>query len=130
MYTLMINGSVAQKNKGGLGGRKALNDISNSRKPSALQPSKKHNTKNMVGGSVTAYLYHLWVVEADGQWRIQGFFTPGSFCRFSLILTIFFKSYKISTVLFVFSKPRGFPGTPKTPLDPPLLMVVEVGAGG
>ncbi|MFS7969251.1 putative protein Patronus [Helianthus anomalus] len=43
-----INGSIAQKNKGGLGGRKALNDISNSGKPSALQPSKKHNTKNVI----------------------------------------------------------------------------------
>ncbi|MFS7907437.1 putative protein Patronus [Helianthus anomalus] len=36
-----INGPIAQKNKGGLGGRKA------SGKPSALQPSKKHNTKNV-----------------------------------------------------------------------------------
>ncbi|XP_076899786.1 uncharacterized protein LOC143553754 [Bidens hawaiensis] len=42
-----INGSIAQKNKG-LGGRKALNDISNSGKPSALQPSRKHNTKNVI----------------------------------------------------------------------------------
>ncbi|XP_076951705.1 uncharacterized protein LOC143625150 [Bidens hawaiensis] len=42
-----INGSIAQKNKG-LGGRKALNDISNSGKPSALQPSRKHNNKNVI----------------------------------------------------------------------------------
>lgn len=36
--------------KGGLGagGRKALNDISNSRKPAALQPSKKHNSANVI----------------------------------------------------------------------------------
>lgn len=44
-----MNGSIAQKNKGGgLGGRKALNDISNSGKPSALQPSRKHNVKNVI----------------------------------------------------------------------------------
>ncbi|KAI3784016.1 hypothetical protein L1987_43107 [Smallanthus sonchifolius] len=42
------NGSIVQKNKGVLGGRKALNDISNSGKPSALQPSRKHNTKNVI----------------------------------------------------------------------------------
>ncbi|KAK9049924.1 hypothetical protein SSX86_031107 [Deinandra increscens subsp. villosa] len=42
------HGSTFQKNKGGLGGRKALNDISNSGKPSALQPSRKHNTKNVI----------------------------------------------------------------------------------
>ncbi|KAM0056656.1 hypothetical protein Hdeb2414_s0006g00221021 [Helianthus debilis subsp. tardiflorus] len=79
MYTLMvwikINGCVAQKNKGVLGRRKALIDITNSGKPSVHQPSKKHNTKNVVGGSVTAYLYHLWVVEADGGrggwWRLM-----------------------------------------------------------
>uniref|UniRef100_A0A5B7BZU6 Uncharacterized protein n=1 Tax=Davidia involucrata TaxID=16924 RepID=A0A5B7BZU6_DAVIN len=39
--------SKAQK-KGGLVGRKALNDISNSGKPSAFQASKKHNAKNMI----------------------------------------------------------------------------------
>ncbi|KAJ0939362.1 hypothetical protein HanRHA438_Chr02g0060251 [Helianthus annuus] len=41
--------------------------VNSSGKPSALQPSKKHNTKNVVGGSVAAYLYHLWVVAADGD---------------------------------------------------------------
>ncbi|GMP70315.1 hypothetical protein CsSME_00029213 [Camellia sinensis var. sinensis] len=44
---LKSNVSKAQKN-GGLGGRKALNDISNSGRPSTLQTSKKHNTKNMI----------------------------------------------------------------------------------
>lgn len=34
--------------KGALGGRKALNDISNSGKPSALQASKKHNLLNVI----------------------------------------------------------------------------------
>lgn len=34
--------------KGALGGRRALNDISNSGKPSALQPSAKHNSINVV----------------------------------------------------------------------------------
>ncbi|KAL7183801.1 hypothetical protein ACSBR2_026052 [Camellia fascicularis] len=37
----------AQKN-GGLGGRKALNDISISGRPSTLQTSKKHNPKNVI----------------------------------------------------------------------------------
>lgn len=39
--------SQGQK-KGGLGGRKALNDISNSEKPAPLQPSKKHNSANVI----------------------------------------------------------------------------------
>ncbi|KAG8381276.1 hypothetical protein BUALT_Bualt06G0105700 [Buddleja alternifolia] len=34
--------------KGGLGGRKALNDISNSRKPSVLQPTKKDKSTNVI----------------------------------------------------------------------------------
>ncbi|KAA8539949.1 hypothetical protein F0562_026641 [Nyssa sinensis] len=41
------NVSKAQK-KGGLGGRRALNDISNSGKPSSLQASKKHNSRNVI----------------------------------------------------------------------------------
>ncbi|XP_059311156.1 uncharacterized protein LOC132062640 isoform X2 [Lycium ferocissimum] len=40
--------SKAQKKGGGLGGRKALNDISNSAKPSALQTSKKNNSANVI----------------------------------------------------------------------------------
>lgn len=40
--------SKSQKNGGGLGGRRALNDISNSGRPSALNTSKKHNAKNVV----------------------------------------------------------------------------------
>ncbi|KAJ0470052.1 hypothetical protein HanRHA438_Chr14g0669531 [Helianthus annuus] len=44
------------------------------------------------------------------------------FGRFSLILTIFFKSYKISTIFFNFFQTKGVPRTPKTPLDPPLYM--------
>ncbi|GJT94766.1 patronus 1-like protein [Tanacetum coccineum] len=43
-----MNGSTVKKNKGGLGGRKALNDISNSAKPSALQPLRKQNLKNVL----------------------------------------------------------------------------------
>nr|GEY48591.1 protein patronus 1-like [Tanacetum cinerariifolium] len=43
-----INRSSVKKNKGGLGGRKALNDISNSAKPSALQPLRIHNLKNVL----------------------------------------------------------------------------------
>ncbi|XP_017255736.1 uncharacterized protein LOC108225396 isoform X2 [Daucus carota subsp. sativus] len=39
---------ASQGQKKGLGGRKALNDISNSRKPAALQPSKKHNSANVI----------------------------------------------------------------------------------
>lgn len=42
------NVSKVQKPGGGLGGRKALNDISNSGRPSSLQTSKKHNSKNVV----------------------------------------------------------------------------------
>lgn len=42
------NGCKAQKKGGGLTGRKALNDISNSGKPSALQPSRKHNSLNVI----------------------------------------------------------------------------------
>ncbi|KAF7132621.1 hypothetical protein RHSIM_Rhsim09G0200100 [Rhododendron simsii] len=38
----------SQKNGGGLGGRKALNDISNSGRPSALHSSKTHNSKNVI----------------------------------------------------------------------------------
>ncbi|KAD1196182.1 hypothetical protein E3N88_43168 [Mikania micrantha] len=45
---IKTNGSMVQKNKRGLGGRKPLNDISNSGKPSALQPSRKQNTKNVI----------------------------------------------------------------------------------
>ncbi|CAL5405395.1 unnamed protein product [Camellia sinensis] len=50
---LKSNVSKAQKN-GGLGGRKALNDISNSGRPSTLQTSKKHNSKNVIsiGGAI------------------------------------------------------------------------------
>lgn len=42
--------SKAQKQGGGLrlGGRKALNDISNSGRPSTLQLSKKHNSRNAI----------------------------------------------------------------------------------
>lgn len=43
-----MNGSTVKKNNGGLGVRKALNDISNSAKPSALQPSRKQNLKNVI----------------------------------------------------------------------------------
>ncbi|GJU86935.1 hypothetical protein Tco_1294481 [Tanacetum coccineum] len=43
-----MNGSTVKKNKGGLGGRKALNDISNSAKPSALQPFRKQNLNNVL----------------------------------------------------------------------------------
>lgn len=42
------NVSKVQKQGGGLGGRKALNDISNSGRPSTLQPSKKHNSRNAI----------------------------------------------------------------------------------
>ncbi|KAI3508318.1 hypothetical protein L1887_23324 [Cichorium endivia] len=42
------NGSTVQKNRGGLGGRKALNDISNSGKPPALNTSRKQNPKNVI----------------------------------------------------------------------------------
>ncbi|XP_027103722.1 uncharacterized protein [Coffea arabica] len=42
-----IDAYRATKN-GALGGRRALNDISNSGKPSALQPSTKHNSINVV----------------------------------------------------------------------------------
>ncbi|GAA0169748.1 hypothetical protein LIER_24158 [Lithospermum erythrorhizon] len=41
------DGSKAQK-KGGFGSRKALNDISNSAKPTPFQVSKKHNSKNVI----------------------------------------------------------------------------------
>lgn len=41
------NVSKAPK-KGGIGGRKALNDISNSGMPSALQLSKKHNSMDVI----------------------------------------------------------------------------------
>lgn len=40
--------SKVQKQGGGLGRRKALNDISNSRRPSTLQTSKKHNSRNVI----------------------------------------------------------------------------------
>lgn len=40
---------TVQKNRvGGLGGRKALNDISNSGKPPALNTSRKQNPKNVI----------------------------------------------------------------------------------
>ncbi|KAL3524310.1 hypothetical protein ACH5RR_017144 [Cinchona calisaya] len=41
--------------KGAVGGRRALNDISNSGKPSALQPSTKHNSINVVSAGKTVY---------------------------------------------------------------------------
>lgn len=40
--------SKADKRGGGLGGRKALNDISNSRKPSAFSSVKKDNSINVI----------------------------------------------------------------------------------
>ncbi|GAA0143897.1 hypothetical protein Leryth_009399 [Lithospermum erythrorhizon] len=42
------DGSKAQKKGGGLGSRKALNDISNSAKPLSFQVSKKHNSNNVI----------------------------------------------------------------------------------
>ncbi|PSS04385.1 Protein transport protein like [Actinidia chinensis var. chinensis] len=44
---LKSNGSKAQKH-GAVGGRRALNDISNSGRPLALQTSKNHNSKNVI----------------------------------------------------------------------------------
>ncbi|KAI3458114.1 hypothetical protein Pfo_014777 [Paulownia fortunei] len=40
--------NVAKADKRGLGGRKALNDISNSRKPSVIQSTKKDNSTNVI----------------------------------------------------------------------------------
>lgn len=42
------NGISKAQKKGGIGGRKALNDISNSAKPSALQASKKNSSGNVI----------------------------------------------------------------------------------
>ncbi|KAI3751089.1 hypothetical protein L2E82_22134 [Cichorium intybus] len=47
-FSVKTNGSTVQKNRGGLGGRKALNDISNSGKPPALNTSRKQNPKNVI----------------------------------------------------------------------------------
>lgn len=48
------NVSKSQKNGGGLGGRKALNEMSNSGRPSTLHSSKTHNSKNVIssGGEI------------------------------------------------------------------------------
>ncbi|XP_057504792.1 protein PATRONUS 1-like [Actinidia eriantha] len=45
---IKTNVSKPLKNGEGLGGRKALNDISNSGRPSTLQASKKHNSKTVI----------------------------------------------------------------------------------
>ncbi|KAL7003466.1 hypothetical protein U1Q18_004620 [Sarracenia purpurea var. burkii] len=45
---LKSNVSKAQKHGGGLGGRRALNDISNSGRPSVLETSKKNNSTNVI----------------------------------------------------------------------------------
>ncbi|CAH1445537.1 unnamed protein product [Lactuca virosa] len=49
-FSVHFNGvKTVQKNRvGGLGGRKALNDISNSGKPPALNTSRKQNPKNVI----------------------------------------------------------------------------------
>ncbi|PWA45428.1 hypothetical protein CTI12_AA518050 [Artemisia annua] len=64
-----MNGSTVKKNKAGLGGRKALNDISNSAKPSALQPLRKQNLKNVIpiGEDVGVVKKQLGKAQASGR---------------------------------------------------------------
>ncbi|KAL3837682.1 hypothetical protein ACJIZ3_022273 [Penstemon smallii] len=45
---ILYNDVAKPSKKGGLGGRKALNDISNSRKPSVLQSTKKDNSTGVI----------------------------------------------------------------------------------
>ncbi|GJW96892.1 patronus 1-like protein [Tanacetum coccineum] len=64
-----MNESTVKKNKGGLGVRKALNDISNSVKPSALQPLRKQNLKNVlpIGEDVGVGKKPLAKAQASGR---------------------------------------------------------------
>nr|GEU75604.1 protein patronus 1-like [Tanacetum cinerariifolium] len=64
-----MNESTMKKNKGGVGVRKALNDISNSVKPSALQPLRKQNLKNVlpIGEDVGVGKKPLAKAQASGR---------------------------------------------------------------
>ncbi|XP_071709762.1 uncharacterized protein [Rutidosis leptorrhynchoides] len=67
-----MNGSTVQKKKTGLGGRKALNDISNSGKPSALQPSRKHNTNNVIPIGEDLSVTKKMNVSLGGKAKVSG----------------------------------------------------------
>ncbi|GJX07339.1 hypothetical protein Tco_0195271 [Tanacetum coccineum] len=63
------NGSTVKKNKKGLGERKTLNDISNSAKPSTLQPFRKQNLNNVlpIGEDVGVGKKPLAKAQASGR---------------------------------------------------------------
>nr|XP_043617863.1 protein PATRONUS 2-like [Erigeron canadensis] len=65
-------GSTVQKKKAGFGTRKALNDISNSGKPSALQSSRKQNVKNVIPIGEDLGVAKKAQVSVRGKGKVSG----------------------------------------------------------